>query len=184
MQDKLKILALGIMMATPAIASAEVTQTCFATGMNLHGNTGVSYYHKTDVAGQSKNYRINWMFSFGAGYRANFGHNQANDQQAWLWLARLDFNYYGIWKKDNTDHSLFGFSALGGLGRQFNKRVSLDAITGLSIIRATSTQVRPTIGAQADYAFAGNLSADLQYLHTFDIMKGINTISVGLSYYW
>ena len=184
MQYKTKLLALGVILTVPGICGAEITPTCFATGMNFHANTGIAYYHKTDIPGESNNYHKRWMFSFGAGYRANFGQNAGAAQQAWLWLAKLDFNYYGVWQRNNEDNSLFGFSALGGVGRQFNKRTSLSAILGLSVVRGPSTETRPTVGAQFDYAFAGNLSTDIQYLHTLDVMEGINTISVGLAYYW
>ena len=184
MQHKFKVMAVGLSLAAASVCHAEITDTCFAAGMNFHANTGIAYYHKTDIAGQEKNYHKRWMFSFGAGYRNNFGNNKGDKQQAWLWSAKLDYNYYGEWQRDNNKYLLFGFSALGGLGRQFNKRASLEAILGLSVVRGPTTKTRPTVGAQFDYAFAGNLSVNIQYLHTPDIMEGINTISTGLAYYW
>jgi hypothetical protein len=190
MEQAMEFSKLYAILATTALSTiatssfAAITDTSFASGMNFHANTGVAYYHKTDIAGAQKDYRVRWMFSFGAGYRDNFGHNDGDKQQAWLWSGQLDFNYYGNWYNASGSNMLFGFNALGGIGRQFDKRTSVEALLGGSVIRSSEVNFRPTIGAQLDYAFAGNLSANLQYLHTMDIMKGINTVSTGLSYYW
>jgi hypothetical protein len=173
-----------ILISVAASGFAAITDTSFATGMNFHANTGASYYHKTDIPGADKDYHVRWMFSFGAGYRRNFGRNSGDKQQAWLWSGQLDFNYLGDWQNASGSHLLYSFSGLGGIGRQFDKRTSFSGLLGASIVRAPKTQFRPTIGAQLDYAFAGNMSADIQYLHTMDIMKGINSISTGLAYYW
>lgn len=179
MLKKLSLLATMALSGLVCVSQAKMTDTCYATGLNLHADTGVSLYNRTDI-NKKNDLASSWMFSFGAGYKQNFG-----DPQSWLYLADLDFNYLGTWKDNkNKQRLLYGFSLLGGIGPQFNKRTSSSLLVGLSLVRAPTVMVRPTVGVEVEYSFAANLSIDANYKHTFKIMNGIDVISIGSSYYW
>lgn len=173
-----QLVLLATLISLTCACDAAITNQSLATGWYINGNIGLAHYHQSNVSGHGGDTQNALTLNAGLGYNRLFKQN-------WLWNAEGAYQDYGHWKDaQQNSKRLFAFSALGGLGRQINPRVTTWLTLGLSAVRGPKFNVHPTFGIVGRYAYAGNLTVRGSILRTQDVMQGITTITVGLGYSW